>query len=293
VLESAASTGATKRWMSERQPTLSPAVAHAFARATDKVLRQGVLLGYRETDESATVVSGRMRTADQWRRHYTLPLPVEIRFDDYTVDIAENRILLSAAERLMKLPDMPPRTRAQLRHLVVRLDGVGRLVPGHQLPKWRPTRLNARYHTALGLAELLLRGNAYELDGGRQVRADGLILQMWQIYEDFVATALADALRRHGGRCRLQDRRHHLDKAHVFKLRPDLVYDRRDSTGHEVPYAVIDAKYKLAGPTRGDMYQVLAYCTVLGLQCGHIISPAGDGVAEAKRLHQVTVPTWR
>lgn len=107
------------------------------------------------------MVRGRIRMADQWRRHYTLPLPVEIRFDDYTVDIPENQILLAAAGRLMRLPGVPASTRALLRHLAMRLDGVSRVVPGHSLPAWTPTRLNARHHTALGLAELILRANAY------------------------------------------------------------------------------------------------------------------------------------
>ena len=105
----------------------------------------------------------------------------------------------------MRLPAIPSSTRAQLRHLAVRLDGVSRPALGRSLPEWKPTRLNTRLHTALGLAELVLRGNAYELDDGRVVRADGLIVQMWKIFEDFVTTALAEALRRYGGRVRQQD----------------------------------------------------------------------------------------
>lgn len=262
-----------------------PAVAHAFARVAERALRQGVLLGYRETEESATVVRGRIRMADQWRRHYTLPLPVEIRFDDYTVDIPENQILLAAAGRLIRQPGVPAGTRAMLRHLLTRLDGVSRVIPGHSLPAWAPTRLNARYHTALSLAELILRGNAYEIDDGREIRADGLILQAWKIFEDFVTTALGEALRRHGGRTRRQDPRHHLDKAHAFQLFPDLVYERRDANGRQATYAVIDAKYKAAGPARDDMYQMLAYCTVLGLRTGHLISP---GNLAGPRVHQIS-----
>jgi len=261
-----------------------PAVAHAFARTADRALRQGVLLGYRETDESAAVIRGRIRAADQWRRHYMFPLPVEIRFDDYTVDIPENQILLMAAERLMRLPAIPSSTRAQLQHLAVRLDGVSRPALAQSLPEWKPTRLNARLHTALGLAELVLRGNAYELDDGRVVRADGLIVQMWKIFEDFVTTALGEALRTHGGRVRQQDPRHHLDVGRAFQLRPDLVYDRRNEDGQEAPNAVIDAKYKSAGPAREDMYQMLAYCTSLGLRRGHLVYP---GVTGEHCIHQI------
>ena len=204
-----------------------PAVAHAFARAADGALGQGMLFGYRETEETAAVVRGRIREADQVRRHYSLLLPVEIRFDDYTADIPENQLLLAAAGQLLKLPrlqrDALVATLGSLRKLVLRLAGVTPLVPGRPPPRWKPSRLNARYHTALSLAEVVLRGSTYELDDGRTLRANGLIVLMWKLFEDFVTSAIADALRAHGGWCEFQDERHRLDAGSLFKLKPDLV----------------------------------------------------------------------
>jgi 5-methylcytosine-specific restriction enzyme subunit McrC len=258
------------------RPDLVPALAHAFARAAERTLRQGVLLGYRETEDALPVVRGRIRHIDQLQRRHGLPVPVEVRYDDYTVDIPENQLLLAATHRLLRLPDVPAGTRRLLRHLLLRLDGVTRLVPGRPLPQWRPSRLNNRYGTALGLAELVLRGASYELDGGTGVRADGLMLEMWRVFEDFLCVALAEALCPYGGRTRLQDRRHHLDHARRVKLRPDLVYDTADGR----PAAVVDAKYKIEpepGKHESDLYQMLAYCTVMGLKRGHLVYAAGMG----------------
>jgi 5-methylcytosine-specific restriction enzyme subunit McrC len=45
------------------------------------------------------------------------------------------------------------------------------------------------------------------------------------------------------------------------------------------PAAVIDAKYKAEKNTRypnADLYQMLAYCTVLGLRSGHLIYAKGN-----------------
>lgn len=61
------------------RPDLLPALAHAFARAAERALRQGVLLGYRETEEALPVVRGRIRMTDQLRRRHGLPAPVEVR----------------------------------------------------------------------------------------------------------------------------------------------------------------------------------------------------------------------
>ncbi|RFS82641.1 restriction endonuclease [Actinomadura spongiicola] len=251
----------------EGRPDLLPALAHAFARAAERALRQGVLLGYRETEEALPVVRGRIRVADQLRRRHGFPAPVEVRYDDYTTDIPENRLLLAAAHRLLVLPDVPAATRGLLRHLLLRLDGVERLVPGRPPPAWSPSRLNTRYQTALGLAALVLRGASYELDDGTTVRVDGLMLEMWRVFEDFVCVALAEALRPYGGTVKLQDKRHHLDRARRVPLRPDLVVNTADGR----PSTVVDAKYKTGDTPQGDLYQVLAYCTAMRLHRGYLV----------------------
>ncbi len=109
-------------------------------------------------------------------------------------DIPENQLLLAAGSRLQRLPGLPADTAKLIRHTLARLAGVSRLTPGHPLPAWQPTRLNQRYHTALWLADLVLRGASYELDDGTPIRVDGLLLRMWQVFEDLVTVAVVEAL---------------------------------------------------------------------------------------------------
>ena len=265
---------------------LVPVVAHAFGRAADRALSQGVLLGYREVDATLPVVRGRIRQTEQLRRHYSFPVPVELRYDDYTTDIIENRLLLTAAHRLLKLPDVSIDSRRFLHRVQARLVGVSRLEHG-TLPSWQPTRLNTRYYAALGLAELVLRGSSYELDVGRSVRVDGLLLNMWRVFEDFATVALARALRPGGGKCKFQDQ-HHLDKARDILLKPDLVYYPSSASGTRVPAAVVDAKYAITRGPRGhrdEFYQMLAYCTVLGVTRGYLVY--AEGPPSGPRTHRI------
>jgi 5-methylcytosine-specific restriction enzyme subunit McrC len=258
----------------EEHPDLLPALAAAFARAAERALRQGPLQGYQYCEEALPVVRGRIRVVDQVRRRHGLLLPVEAAFDDFTVDTAENRLLLAAARRLLRLPGVPAPTRSALRRLQTRLAGVAPLVPGRPLPAWHPSRLNTRYHTALGLAEVILRGGSVELAPG-PVRVDGLLVDMAAVFEDFVTAALAEALARYGLRVRPQDRRHALDVAGRVRIRPDLVVE--DHTGRTV--GVADAKYKAERPggfPDADLYQALAYATALGLPEAHLVYAAGD-----------------
>jgi 5-methylcytosine-specific restriction enzyme subunit McrC len=43
-------------------------------------------------EESSVVLRGRLRESAQLHRHHGLPLPLEIRHDEFTGDIPENQI---------------------------------------------------------------------------------------------------------------------------------------------------------------------------------------------------------
>ncbi|MFF5183428.1 McrC family protein [Streptomyces sp. NPDC000345] len=252
---------------------LLPALAHALERQVDRALRQGLLQGYRETEETAFVVRGRIREAEQIRRHYGAALPVEVVYDEFTTDIAENRILRTAVERLLRLPGVPRDVRHGLLHQRARLADVTAIVPGRRLPSWQPTRLNSRYHQALRLARVVLDGSSAEHSPGG-LRIDGFLFDMNKLFEDFVTVALREAFRGTGHTARLQDP-HHLDQAAAIRMKPDFVLYGADGT----PCAVVDAKYKAerrSGFPDADLYQMLAYCTALGLPEGHLVYAKGN-----------------
>lgn len=267
---------------------LLPALAHAVERQIGRALRQGLLQGYRTTEESSHVVRGRLREAQQIRRRFGMSLPVEVTFDEFTTDIAENRLLRSAVDRLLALPGVPGAVRARLMHQRSRLADITPLVPGQTPPGWRPTRLNARYLPALHLAEAVLRGSSTEhLPGG--LRMDGFLFDMNGVYEDFVCKALREAMRTHGGRSALQAQNIHMDESDSIRLRPDFVW--YGDSG--MPMIVADAKYK-ARRNRGfpneDLYQMLAYCTALGLPEGHLVYAKGNAPHTSHRVrHAGTV----
>ncbi|MFC5070718.1 McrC family protein [Kitasatospora cinereorecta] len=265
-----------------------PALAHAVERQVDAALRRGVLQGYREVEESAPVVRGRLREAEQIRQHFGRTPPAEIAYDAYTADTAdtaENRILRAAAERLLRLPGVPGPVRRRLAHQRVRLADARPLIRGQQLPRWQPSRLNSRYRPALRLAEAVLRGTSPELRPAEDepLSVDGFLLDMNKLFEDFVTAALREALREQGLTACLQDS-HHLDTAGLVRIRPDLVVRTGDG---RTPLAVVDAKYKVEtadGLHNADLYQALAYATVLGLREAHLVYAAGR---RPERFHEV------
>ncbi|MEU6096198.1 restriction endonuclease [Streptomyces sp. NPDC047079] len=265
---------------------LLPALAHAVERQVDQALRRGLLQGYRATEESALVVRGRIREAEQIRRRFGATLPVEVTYDEFTTDIAENRLLRAAVDRLLRLPGVPRDVRRRLLHQRARLADVAVVVRGQPLPEWWPTRLNARYHTALSLARVVLdNASAEHASGG--LRIDGFLFDMNKLFEDFVTVALRETLSGSGRSARLQDA-HHLDEAAAVRMRPDFVLYGADGA----PVAVVDAKYKTekrGGFPETDLYQMLAYCTALGLREGHLVYAKGNASHAAHRVRHAGI----
>jgi 5-methylcytosine-specific restriction enzyme subunit McrC len=266
---------------------LLPVAALLFERQAEPALRRGLLRGYRTSEETSLVVRGRVREADQLRRHYGMAVPVEIRHDDYSTDIAENQLLRTACERLLRIPfGVPGDVRTRLLRLKLVLADITPIGPGRDLPAWTPTRLNAHYHTALRMAELVLRGESVEHHPGN-ITINAFLFEMATVYEHFVTVALRHALSDRGGRCGRPDDLH-LDELNSIRIKPDLVWHSSDGT----PLAVVDAKYKAEKPDGfpdADLYQMLAYCTALRLSDGHLVYAKGDAPHGSHRVRNAGV----
>ena len=258
------------------------AIAAGFAYHATEALRPGVLHGYVEREERLPAVRGRVRFGDQLARLPGLPLPLEVRYDDFTADIVENRMLRSAAEVLVRLRRVPARARAELLRMRALLEDVSLLTDSREVRRPEPTRLNRHYGPALSLAGLILKGSSLTARQGR-TSGTAFVFDMNEVFESFLSTALAESLRRYGGRLERQlvD---YLDEQQKLRLRPDLTWVRGGQR-----LAVIDAKYKSLVDVRtmpnADAYQMLAYCIALDLPCGYLIYAKDSG--EQERRHRI------
>jgi 5-methylcytosine-specific restriction enzyme subunit McrC len=254
------------------EPDLLRAVVEVFERTTSRALRQGLLQGYRTVEEALPVVRGRVREEEQIRRRFGLFVPVEVRYDDFTPDTAENRLLRSALHVARRLPGLGVDLGRRLLRLESRFADVTLVASRHGLEPWRPTRLNTRLHTSLRLAEAILLGSSFE-DLGSGLRVTGFVVSMAKVFEDFLTAALTPRLAAFGGTVTGQ-REQAFDVDGQVRIRPDLVW----SDGSR-DLSVVDAKYKAEKPSgfpNADYYQMLAYCSVLGLTRGHLVYARGN-----------------
>lgn len=217
---------------------LVEAIVPALVRQVRRALRHGVLYGYRSHDEALPIVRGQIRMSDQMRARYRMAPPIEVRYDEFSPDILENRLLRAALHKLSRLRARSDSTTRALREFDRALAEV-QLVDFHPraVPQVVYTRLNAHYRAAVELARLVLRGGSWDLEHGAVV-ASAFPVDMNAAFEDFVAIALREAL----GLTEREFPRGQslaLDRAGRVRMAPDLSWWRSGAC-----VFVGDVKYK-------------------------------------------------
>ena len=268
--------------------SLPDTLAHALLFAAKKALRNGLLHGYQTREEAIQTVRGRIRIDEQVRRRFGTPIPVEVRYDEFTDDITANRLVKAAVRLLGTMRLRSADSRKGLAHLSAALGNVApvRFSP-RNVPQIEFDRLNGHYREVVALSRLILEHNAFQMERG-SVRAAGLLIDMIKLFQDFVTVALQEALgisRDRFGEAHIDtlDRPKQGERGKV-RLRPDLVW--RDGSRSVF---VGDAKYKRVNDDHvpnADLYQLLAYVTALDLPGGILVYAKGEAeVADYEVRH--------
>lgn len=258
---------------------LSVVLAALFAQEARVAFAAGPLRGYRTEDQTLTFVRGRLRIREQELRRFGMVVPIEVTVDEWTTDTDENRRVRAATRRLLRLPGLLEETRRLLLHVERLLADVRLPAPGEPVPPWRPTRLTARLHRLLRLADLVLSDASVEHRSG-EVEAHGFVVPMEKLFEDLVARLLSEL----DDEVQLAPQATYaLDTLKRMTIRPDLVFrvGGREVAVADTKYKVLDDKGKLRNE---DGYQLLAYCMRLGLSVGHLVYASGSLPAEPYEL---------
>jgi len=254
--------------------SLVEAMAMVFCRLAAKATHRGLLHGYLSVDEAMAGVRGKIRFQDQIQRRFGIVPPIEVRYDEFTEDIEENRILRAALGQLVSLPLRSVKSIRGLREVLWAFHAVSAVEYNKQtIPQIQYSRLNEHYRPAIELASWILKSFSLELKGGSSIGTSFLI-DMNEVFEAFLHCALKDALHLSDIAFPRGDSRLRLDDDRRIKLKPDLSWWQ---SGRCI--FVGDAKYKrlkVKGFVNADLYQMLAYTTASGLSTGLLLYAQGE-----------------
>ena len=262
----------------DEEQALPDTLALALAAAARRAFSRGLLHGYRTEEEALHTVRGRIRFADQIRQRFGIPLPIEVRYDEFTDDITENQLVKAAAIRLGGMRLRSQQARRNLGWIAAMLENVSSVESfPKDVPDVRFDRINEHYRGVVGLSRLILRHSAFESERG-VVHATGFLMDMNTLFQEFLTVALRETL----GLTERVFREKNIDTLDVdgkVKLRPDLTWWH----GRDCQF-VGDAKYKgieNESVPNADLYQLLAYVTALNLPGGLLVYAQGEAETAA------------
>jgi len=253
-------------------PEIVDLLIQVFLKQIDYITRVGLKRDYVPRQEDVLAVRGRVNVRRTLALHLRGRPRLDCSFEEYTLDVPENRLLLTAL-RVIAGSKALPSIRRSLAHVFRgEFPGVREVEFGTQgVTPIASDRLNQHYEPALKMAHLILRSMGIEHEFG-SARVSGFTLDMNQLFERFIARRLQKALRREDVVVKFQQP-HDFDEQKQAIIRPDLIFQSR--RGRRV---VADTKYKVdEAPCPADLYQMLAYCRVLNISSGILITAAATG----------------
>jgi 5-methylcytosine-specific restriction enzyme subunit McrC len=257
-----------------------------FVRQVDDLARRGIQRGYVALEENAPALRGRLLLGEHLRRNALQPARFAQRFNDFTADLLENRILKAALWQLSGAVYGRPELRRRVRRALSALAGVT-LIDGRTAASAPVvyTRLNARYRTPVNLAQLFLRHLSLEGHAGREPFM-AYLLPMAEVFERFVARYLAEQFAAHP---RLSVRAQEsvwLDEALRERGRLDILLRWAGR-----PVLIVDTKYKTfdGAPAAADRNQMFMYGHALGVGQALLVYADERAVAYEARFPGMTL----
>ena len=260
----------------------------SFIHSVTSSTRKGLISGYVNREDSLQVLRGRIDFSRQLKKNPGNYFPFEVTFDDFVEDVPENQILKKALRISLKYGLQNRNLRNQAQNLLFNFKDVSDI---SEVPAWNESRLNSHYWNALRLADLIISGNGFHENTG-DVQINGFSIDMYKVFEDFVAKQLAERINSSDDQVATQ-KSLLLDIGGIYREKPDVIWYRKGK-----PFQVLDTKYKQPeGETQqrdslNDLRQVISYASLLGLKEAHIVyGVAGNARSIETRQEGITVYT--
>jgi 5-methylcytosine-specific restriction enzyme subunit McrC len=251
-------------------------LAGQFAAKMLERAAAGLHRAYRETANHGAYLVGQIDVPAQLRQPICRKEQIHSRQDEFTLDIPCNQVPRTVAANLLASGLLAPVVRERLLGALSLFGEVSEanLTPD-VLDSLQRERLPAEYVPLIDLCRLLIDSLAPTPIGGA-FPAPAFLLPLERLFEQYLTRAVQDGF---------PDAEHTVSAQESFftgesapgqppvRIRPDVTLYRE---GRAV--LVIDAKWKQLSPTAlipEDLYQMLAYCAVLGTSTAVLVHPGG------------------
>lgn len=231
-----------------------------YIREAKTLVKRGIRSDYVEKEGNLTSYKGKLLVARQIRENMVHQERFYVRYQEYSQNRAENRIIKTTLMKLKKATSNGKQTQ-EIKKLLSAFEEIPVSSDiKNDFAKVRTDRNSKEYEQILKWSRVFLENESFGCFAGEE-KARSLLFPMEELYENYVACRL----KKHPEntwKVSVQDGGHTLfDTPKMFKIRPDIVL-RKDGR-----CVILDTKWKLLEGSRwnnygiksADMYQMYAY----------------------------------
>jgi len=261
----------------ERFEDLLECIARFFTELVEQQLDMGLYRNYVEFEGNTASVRGRIVIAEDLRQNLILRQRTWCRYAEFTWDLPENQVIRQVIQQLAGWG-----FGGGLTSRLIALDmQLAEITPSYftsqDIDRFVYNRQSRTYESIHRICRLFLDDESLGEQAG-SVHFNGFLVNMDSLFESFVSQEVRRRLRLpHVLHLQYQTA---LDERGSLSIRPDLVV-----TYAGMPVYIADCKYKkldTGSHLHGDIYQMLAYATVLGLDEGLLVYPRHENVIEGE-----------
>ena len=266
-------------------------LAGQLARLLSERAARGLHRAYVERGVHGPFLQGRLDVPAQLRDAHGRKDRVHCRHEDFTTDVPCNQIPRATAELVLRSPLLGESARHALRRSLSPFAEVSPIALGPEgFASAAADRLAEAYRPLLDLCRLLAESLSPAQAAGA-LPCPAFLLDMERVFESYLTAhcvAAWDGQDGLGVSVQPRLRPHHPTAGQPdLTMRPDLILERGGR-----PELVVDAKWKRLPPralVTADVYQVLAYCTALGIGRAALVYPGRHGRRWAYRFEHSPV----
>ncbi len=230
-----------------------------FLEEAKALIKRGLRSDYSPVEGNERYLKGRLLFSQNIRYNAAHQERFYVRYDEYSLNRAENRILKSTLMLLVR-KSKDPRNRKAIKLMLGSLVDVP---PSNStdadLAKCRDDRTTTAYQTVITWCEIFLKGESFSTFAGSNV-AVALLFPMEKLFEAYVAQQVKRALSDKWVIRAQEGSRHLYDRPRKGLLKPDIIC-RSKIVSNSI--AVLDTKWKRIKASsdiaQSDLYQMYAY----------------------------------
>ena len=233
-----------------------------YLQEVRNLVKHGIKSQYVDREDNLKFYKGKLVVNEQIKQNAAHGERFYVRYDEYLVDRAENRLVKATLLKLQGIT-ISAENQKEIRQLLTAFEMVSPSVNYQKDFSLVVIDRNTKdYDMLMRWSKVFLLNKSFTtFSGGHDARA--LLFPMEKVFESYVAQQLKKVLIDLDWELSIQDRGYYLfDSPKQFALRPDIVITRDNATK-----IILDTKWKSLedkpsiryGISQADMYQMYAY----------------------------------